>query len=208
MRWSFMAQHSGYDSAAQIQILVNSPKIRCFDKTWPIASAAPLVFVWEIVAKEAKNIGTSWEHERLMAPWRLKKYSIIYSISKLRISDPFFSRCFARPCRKKKKSKFSRSVGMAWGLTPDVHWINHGIWIFWRISYFWIKSCCPKGRKCMEISDTYLARLSSIPPPPNRSPKDQLCQRKLPIARSVGLLFLKHLTNNLTVAPCAGWRCG
>ena len=56
----------------------------------------------------------------------------------------------------------------------------------------------------MEISD--VARLSSIPPPPNRLPKDQLCQRKLPIGKLDLLdccLFWKHLTNNLTVTPCA-----
>ena len=149
-----------------------------------------------------ENMKGWWPHEGWRSiPSYIPSQSCAYLIPFSHIASPGLA-------EKKKKSKFSRSVGMAWGLTPDVHWINHGIWIFWRISYFWIKSCCPKGRKCMEISDTYLARLSSIPPPPNRSPKDQLCQRKLPIARSVGLLFLKHLTNNLTVAPCAGWRCG
>ena len=35
----------------------------------------------------------------------------------------------------------------------------------------------------MKISGTYLAHLSSIPPPPNRSPKDQLCQHKMPIGK-------------------------
>ena len=107
---SFMVRHSGYDSVSQIQIhykFLNSPKIRFFDKTWPIASAAPLVFFERLRQKES-NIGTSWEHERLMAPWRWKKYSI----SKLRISDPFFSRCFARPCRKKTIQTFPPRHGL------------------------------------------------------------------------------------------------
>ena len=113
MWWCFMVRHSGYDSVSQIQIHYEfSPATNMMqNKKWPVASAAPLVFFWEIAAKGVK-------HWHIVRTWKVDGPMKVEEVFHLKAAHiwSFFSRCFARPCRKKNNPNFPYIVGMAgWG---------------------------------------------------------------------------------------------
>ena len=127
-------------------------KIRFFDKKWPIASAAPLVFFERLRQRRPKTLA---HRENMKSWWPHEGGRSIPSQSCGHLI--LFLTLLPQAVQEKKTIHFPRCRhGLRSNLrmcTKQQPWIKHGIWIFWRISYFWIKSCCPKAMKFMEISD-------------------------------------------------------